>query len=158
MRVRKIVVNTAVIAGLIALSACGGEAPADEAPASGTSDEAATTPEAAPVEVAYADLTGDAAKGEVVFGQCRACHMVEPDKNGMGPTLHGIVGRPAGAIEGFTYSDANKNAGITWDAETLYAYLENPREYLPGNRMAFPGLKDPQDRADVIAYLATQGG
>lgn len=155
MRVRKIVVNTAVIVGLIALSACGGEAPAGETPAS----EAPTAaPEAPPVEVAFADLNGDAAKGEVVFGQCRACHMVEPDKNGMGPTLHGIVGRPAGAIEGFTYSDANKNAGITWDAETLYAYLENPREYLPGNRMAFPGLKDPQDRADVIAYLATQGG
>lgn len=152
---RKIVINTVAVAGLIALSACGGEAPADDAPAA---DTAATTPAEAPVEVAFADLTGDAAKGEVVFGQCRACHKVEAGVNGMGPTLHGIVGRPAGAIEGFAYSDANKNADITWDAETLFTYLENPREFLPGNRMAFPGIKDPQDRADLIAYLETQGG
>lgn len=152
---RKIVVNTVAVAGLIALSACGGEAPADEAPAA---DAATATPEEAPVEVAFADLTGDAAKGEVVFGQCRACHMVEAGAQGMGPTLHGIVGRPAGAIEGFAYSEANKNADITWDAETLFAYLENPREYLPGNRMAFPGIKDAQDRADIIAYLETLGG
>ena len=151
---RKIVLNTVVVGGLIALSACGGETPADDTSAA---DAPAAAPAAPPVEVAFADLTGDAAKGEVVFGQCRACHSIEEGKNGVGPTLHGIVGRPAGAIEGFNYSEANKSAEIVWEPDVLFAYLDDPRGYMPGNRMAFPGLKDAQARADLIAFLGTQG-
>lgn len=100
---------------------------------------------------------GDAKEGEEVFKKCRACHEVGPDaKNKLGPLLNGIIGRKAGTIEGFNYSPANKKAGEEgwlWDEGKLIKYLENPREAMPGNRMAFAGLADEQDRKDVIAYL-----
>lgn len=105
------------------------------------------------VASAFAGLTGDAAKGKRVFAKCMACHTVQEGQNRVGPSLYGIVGREAGSIEGFNYTDANKNSGITWDEATLFAYLENPQEYIPGTRMIFPGLPEAQDRADVIAYL-----
>jgi cytochrome c len=76
--------------------------------------------------------------------------------NRVGPSLHGIVGRTAGTIEGFRYSPANKNSGITWTEEQLFTYLEDPRKTIPGTFMAFAGIKDPQQRADLIAYLKTQ--
>jgi cytochrome c len=104
-----------------------------------------------------ADLTGDAAAGEAAYAKCRVCHLIEPDKNAMGPTLYGVVGRKAGAVEGFAYSDANASADITWTSDVLFDYLEAPRDYLPGSRMAFPGIRDAQERADLIAYLETQG-
>jgi cytochrome c len=75
--------------------------------------------------------------------------------NRVGPSLHGIVGRKAGTVAGFNYSTANKNSGVTWDEKTLFVYLENPRKFMPGTKMAFAGLKQPQQRADVIAYLKT---
>ena len=154
---RKIFMSTIAVASLAALSACGGAQPSEE-PAEDTTAEAEPEPEPEPAaDVAFADLTGDAAAGETVFAACRTCHLVEEGKNGVGPSLHAIVGREAGSIEGFNYSDANANSGITWTPEVLYEYLEDPRGYLPGTKMAFPGLKDPQDRADVIAYLETQG-
>jgi cytochrome c len=96
---------------------------------------------------------GDAAAGEKVFRKCKACHSVEAGKNKVGPSLHGVIGRDAGTEEGFKYSDAMKESGIVWDEETLDAYLKKPKELVPGTRMAFPGLKDEQDRLDVIAYL-----
>jgi cytochrome c len=103
-----------------------------------------------------ASLTGDAAKGEKVFAQCKACHVVEPGVNRVGPSLHGVVGRTAGSIAGFNYSKANKESGVTWNAEVLFTYLEAPQKFMPGTRMAFGGLKNPQDRADVIAFLKTK--
>ncbi|WP_304529386.1 cytochrome c family protein [Erythrobacter sp. KY5] len=151
---RKIVMSAVAVPGMLALAACGG-APANDEPAD--AEEVAEVEEPAedevPMDVAFTDLTGDAAAGETVFAQCRTCHLVEEGKNGVGPSLYGVIGREAGTIDGFNYSDANANSGITWTPEVMFEYLEAPREYMPGTRMAFPGLKDPQDRADVIAYL-----
>lgn len=99
----------------------------------------------------------NAENGEQVFRKCRACHQVgEGAKNAVGPQLNDIVGRPAGAVEGFNYSQANKEAGaggLVWTEENLFKYLENPRAFMPKNKMAFAGLKDEADRKDVIAYL-----
>ncbi|MEO0981264.1 MAG: cytochrome c family protein [Pseudomonadota bacterium] len=98
-------------------------------------------------------LVGDAAAGRRVFTQCMSCHAVEEGRNMAGPSLYGIVGRPAGTIEGFRYSPANRDSGIVWTERTMFEYLENPQRYIRGTIMAFPGLRNPQDRADVIAYL-----
>ncbi|MCB2010924.1 MAG: cytochrome c family protein [Geminicoccaceae bacterium] len=105
------------------------------------------------LSVGAAHAAGDAAKGEKVFRKCKACHDAENEKNKVGPHLVGIIGRPAGTVDGFKYSDAMANSGITWDAETIDAYIAEPKTYVEGNRMAFPGLKKEEDRADVIAYL-----
>lgn len=99
---------------------------------------------------------GDPAAGEKVFNQCKACHTVQAGQNRVGPSLAGVVGRKAGAVEGFKYSDAMKNANVTWDAATLDKYLADPKGFIPGNKMIFPGLKTEADRANVIAYLAQQ--
>ena len=101
---------------------------------------------------------GDAAAGEKVFRKCKACHSVEAGKNKVGPTLHGVFGRSAGAVEDFKYSDAMTESGIVWDEETMDTYLANPKKMVPGTRMAFPGLKKEEDRVNVITYLqeATQ--
>ena len=96
---------------------------------------------------------GDPTKGEAVFKRCQACHVVDKEQNRVGPHLVGLIGRKAGSVEGFKYSDAMKNSGITWNEAELDKYLENPKADIPGNRMAFPGLKKPEERADVIAYL-----
>ena len=106
-----------------------------------------------------AQAEGDAAKGEKVFKKCKACHVVNEEKNRVGPHLVGLFGRTSGSIEGFKYSKAMAEAGIEWNEETLDGYLESPKKYLKGTRMAFGGLKKPEDRANVIAYLkeATAG-
>jgi len=100
---------------------------------------------------------GDAENGADVYKKCRACHDIGPDaKNKVGPLLNGIVGRQAGTIEDYNYSDANKAAGtkgLVWTEEVLFKYLEAPLTFMPGTKMAFVGLKDGQDRKDVIAYL-----
>ncbi|MEL6363688.1 MAG: cytochrome c family protein [Pseudomonadota bacterium] len=101
----------------------------------------------------YADFTGDAAKGKRVFTKCMSCHAVKEGQNRVGPSLYGIVGREAGKVEKFRYSEANADSGITWTEEVLFEYLADPRGYLPGTKMIFNGLPKPQDRADVIAYL-----
>ena len=102
-------------------------------------------------------LAQDADNGAEVFKRCRACHEVgDKAKNKVGPILNGIVGRKAGTIEGFNYSDANKKAGAdgwVWTEEKMMEYLLNPRAAMPGNKMAYAGLKDEQDRKDLIAYL-----
>jgi cytochrome c len=101
---------------------------------------------------------GNAEAGEDVFKKCRACHDVgEGARNKVGPQLNGIIGRKSGTVEGFAYSDPNKEAGakgLVWTTDEMFKYLENPQAYMPKNRMAFAGLKDEQDRRDVIAYLA----
>jgi cytochrome c len=96
---------------------------------------------------------GDAAKGEKVFAKCKACHTVEAGKNKVGPSLAGLFGRTAGTAAGYNYSDAMKNSGIVWSDETLHKYLEKPKDMVAGTKMAFPGLREAQDRDDVIAYL-----
>lgn len=97
---------------------------------------------------------GDAAAGKKIFLKCRACHTVQEGKHRQGPSLYGVVGRKAGTVEGFKrYSDAMKAHDVVWDADSLSAYLEKPKTAVPGNRMIFVGLKDAQDRADIIAYL-----
>lgn len=148
----------------LALTACGGEA-SEEAAAPA---EAPETAEAAPAEapaaeepaaeaVAFADLTGDAANGKTVFTKCMSCHVIEDGVNRVGPHLYGVVDRAAGAVDGFNYTAANADSGITWSKDILFEYLEAPQEYLPGTRMAFPGIKDAQERADLIEYLAANG-
>jgi cytochrome c len=101
---------------------------------------------------------GDLAKGEKVFARCKICHTLDAGVNKVGPSLHGVIGRHAGAVEGFSYSDAMKNSGVTWDDNSLDAYLADPKGFIPGNKMAFAGLKKEQDRQDVIAYLKQAGG
>jgi cytochrome c len=105
------------------------------------------------VSAAYAD--GDAAAGKKTFSKCGVCHLVQPGKTLTGPSLFGVVGRHSASVEKFSYSDAMKKADVTWDTETLDKYLTDPKAMVPGTKMAFPGLPNADDRANVIAYLAT---
>ena len=100
-----------------------------------------------------AQTAGNPEKGEKVFRQCSVCHSAKPGENRVGPSLAGVVGRKAGEAPGFNYSKAVKDSGITWTEDNLSKYLENPQQTIKGTRMAFPGLKNPQDRADIIAFL-----
>ena len=86
---------------------------------------------------------------------CSICHDIAAGKNRIGPSLSGIVGRPAGTAPNFHYSNANKGSGLTWDAATLDRYLANPRGVVPGTTMSYGGVKDDQQRHDLIAYLGT---
>ena len=96
----------------------------------------------------------DAAAGEKVFLQCRACHQVgETAKNAVGPLLNGLFGRQSGTIEGYTYTPANKNSGIVWDEATFTDYIKDPRAKIPGTKMIYAGLKDEARIKDLIAYL-----
>lgn len=96
----------------------------------------------------------DAAAGEKTFAQCRACHQVgENAKNAVGPVLNGLFGRPAGSVEGYNYSPANKNSGITWDEAIFREYIRDPKAKVPGTKMIYAGLKDEQKVNDLVAYL-----
>lgn len=131
-------------------------APAEEAPAEETQAEDAVTnddPMTTKDGVDYASLTGDAAAGKAVFAQCRTCHVTDPGVNRTGPSLAGIIGRKSGSVEGYKYSPANADAGITWTEEQMYVYLEDPQRTMPKTKMIYAGLPDAQQRADVIAYL-----
>jgi cytochrome c len=100
----------------------------------------------------------DAAAGEKVFFKYKACHQIgEGAKNAVGPVLSGVVGRKAGTYPDYSYSDANKNSGLTWDEATLKEYLKNPRAKVPGTKMIFPGLTKDDDIDNVIAYLKQFG-
>jgi cytochrome c len=92
--------------------------------------------------------------GKKVFKACAACHATD-HANRVGPGLGGLIGRKAGSASGFRYSNAMKNSEIVWDTKILDAYLESPQKVVPGNRMPYAGLKNPTDRADLVAYLAT---
>jgi cytochrome c len=98
---------------------------------------------------------GDPALGQNSFKVCAACHSVKAGENKIGPSLHGVVGRPSHSIEGFSYSEPMKAYNVTWDAATLDHYLANPRGVVPGTKMIFVGLKKDDERANVIAYLET---
>lgn len=122
-----------------------GEGQKAEAPMQVAQTESATE-EAAPA--------GDLDAGKKVFNKCRACHKVEEGAgHGVGPNLHGVFGREAAAAEGFNYSKALAETDIVWNVENLSKYLENPRSFIPGNKMAFPGIRSEEDRQNVIAYL-----
>jgi cytochrome c len=100
----------------------------------------------------------DAAAGEKDFVVCRACHQIGPNaKNAVGPVLNGIIGRTAGTYPDYAYSPANKDSGLVWDPDELDKYLTSPQTVVPHTKMIFPGLKDPQKRKDVIAFLAQFG-
>ena len=100
----------------------------------------------------------DAAAGEKVFGQCRACHQVgETAKNQVGPKLNGLFGRTAGSVEGYAYSPANKTSGLVWDDATFVEYIRDPRAKMPGTKMIFPGVKNDQQAADLLAFLKQYG-
>jgi cytochrome c len=101
---------------------------------------------------------GDPEAGERVYSRCRACHVVDQEQNRVGPHLVGIYGREAGAVEGYRYSPALADSGIVWDDETIAAYVADPRGFIPGNRMAFPGIRDEQEIADLLAYLREATG
>lgn len=169
---KRIKVISALVGVMALAAACSG--PANEASESTAPETAATesaapaAPEtlpateatappveaATPVALAIAGHpTGDAVAGKKVFAQCMACHVVQAGVNRVGPSLYGVIGRKAGVVENFRYSDANKNSGITWSEQELFTYLENPRGVVPGTIMAFAGLKKPEDRANVIAYI-----
>jgi cytochrome c len=105
---------------------------------------------------ATAALAADPAAGEKIFkAQCGICHAVAAGQNRIGPTLFGVVGRPAGGVPGFNYTADHKKLGITWDAANLDKYLVNPRAMVPDTSMVYAGLKDDAQRADLIAYLET---
>ncbi len=96
----------------------------------------------------------DAAAGEKSFSKCRPCHMIgENAKNSVGPVLNGVIGRPAGSVEGYNYSPANKNSGLTWDDATFLEYIAAPAAKIKGTKMAFAGIKDPTEAANLLAYL-----
>jgi cytochrome c len=99
---------------------------------------------------------GDAAKGEKVFAKCKACHDAEKGVNKVGPTLKGVVGRAIASVPDYKYSEdlmAKGAAGGVWDEATLTTYLPDPKAFVPKTKMAFAGLKKPDEVADVIAYL-----
>lgn len=99
-------------------------------------------------------LAQDAAAGEKVFAVCKACHQIgENAKIAVGPVLNGVIGRRAGTYPGYSYSDANKNFGLTWDEATFREYIKDPKAKVPGTKMIYAGLKDEQKATDLLAYL-----
>lgn len=133
------------------------EAAAEEAPAEEAASEATESADAGGSEFAAMVASADAGNGERLYRRCQACHKLEDGANGVGPHLYGVVGRDIAGVDGFNYSDALSGVDGAWTLDQLSAWIENPREFAPGNRMGFAGLKDEQDRADLMAYLETIG-
>lgn len=100
-------------------------------------------------------IDGDPAAGKTAFNKCAACHSVQAGQNKIGPTMHGVVGRKAASVEGFSYSPAMQKHEVVWNEEELDKYLADPRGVVQGTKMIFPGLKNETERKNVIAYLAT---
>lgn len=148
------------LAGCGKSSTQGQNAPAASAPAAAP---APAEPSAADLKAAQAKLpapynTADLSNGESKFQMCVACHTITEGGPSMtGPNLYGVVGRKAATAAGYSYSDALKKAGFTWDADHLQQWLAGPAAFVPGTKMTFVGLKDPKDRTDVIAYLMVHG-
>jgi cytochrome c len=100
----------------------------------------------------------DLAAGETAFKKCLPCHSIgEGAKNKAGPALNGLDGRKTGTVEGFSYSDANKNSGIVWNHDTFLEYIRDPRTRIPGTKMIFPGIKNDKEVANLWAYIAQYG-
>ncbi len=160
-----------VVSGIVALAAlavaCGPAAEPEKVDAATPGAPATPAPPKltdAEKQAALASLpapynSGNLENGKSTFALCRSCHTITPGgPNTTGPNLYGVFGRVAGTHEGFKYSDAVKAAGYRWDAEKLDAWLADPKGALPGNRMTFVGLKDPDKRRDLIAYLKVETG
>ena len=110
------------------------------------------------IVLSTASYAQDVDNGAKVFKKCMACHAID-EKNKIGPSLKGIVGRKAATVEGFKYSDAmlaKAAEGVVWDEATLTAYLPDPKAFVPGTKMVFPGLKKPEEVVDLIAFLKTK--
>lgn len=104
--------------------------------------------------LAVSAQAADVAAGQKIFAKCRVCHTLAAGApSTVGPNLHGLYGRKAGSLAGFGYSKAMKAAGIVWDDDTLAQYLRDPRALIPGNRMAFPGIANREEIANLLAYL-----
>jgi cytochrome c2 len=101
----------------------------------------------------FARADGDAAKGEKTFEECATCHSTAGGENGVGPSLHGLIGRKAGELTNYRYSAPMKRSGITWSVNSLAEFIADPQKLVPGNRMPFAGMPNDGDRADLIAYL-----
>ena len=119
----------------------------------GADEEVVEDVEAVDFATVYASAEAD--KGARLFRQCSACHKLEAGANGTGPYLHGVVGRAKAAVDGFNYSDTLASMGGEWTPENLSGFLESPRNYAPGTSMGYSGMRDVEDRANLIAYLAT---
>ncbi|WP_296644032.1 c-type cytochrome [Roseinatronobacter sp.] len=140
------------------------EAEAEPAPAETTEETVETAAEATPAEPEQADglqesallARADIDAGESAFRQCSTCHQYATERNAGGPHLVGIVGREVAAVDSWRYSTALQEAGGIWTPERLEQWLTNPNEYIPGNRMAYPGVRDEQERIDIIGFLAAQ--
>lgn len=142
-----------LLAGAFALSGCGQKAEQPAPPPSGTATPETATPSAPPQPV----VEPTAAMGEQIFRRCVACHTIDQGgANGIGPNLHGIVGRAVASHPGFSYSSAMKAKGGAWDDAALDAYLAAPMKVVPGTRMSFAGVADPLDRKALILYLDAQ--
>ncbi len=122
----------------------------------GATEAAAPAADAGP-DFATLMASADPAAGEKVFGKCKACHKID-GTNGTGPHLDGVVGRAVASVADFGYSDGMKAHGGNWDPEALNAFLDDPKGVVAGTKMSFAGLKKPEDRANIIAYLQTLGG
>jgi cytochrome c2 len=160
---------------LLTLAACGGGADEAEEPAAEATPAAAETaapvetpapgatptPEATPTETPSptptptATATQAAVTPPTVFNQCAACHSTERGEHGIGPSLAGVFGRRAGTVAGFTFSEAMKDSGLTWNQANLDRYLTDPRGVVPGTTMTYNGVKDAAQRQAVINYLKT---
>ena len=117
-------------------------------------------PEEDVAEVPFADVfaVADAGAGERLWRQCQACHKVEDGANGTGPHLAGVVGRDVGAGSGYSYSGSLVAVADVWTPENLNGFLTNPADYAPGTKMSYRGMADVEDRANLIAWLESQGG
>lgn len=143
---------------LFALAACG----SPPAPSSGSQTAAAQAPDAEEEQAKVAALPApyneaNYEAGRRVFAQCRSCHVIQAGApHRVGPNLHAVFGREIGTSEGFNYSQAVQDADFVWDADHLDHWLQNPQTFLPGNRMAFAGVRDETQRRDLIAYLMVE--
>jgi cytochrome c len=138
---RRISQSTLLLSMLSLLAACGGE-----------NKQAQPTNETAPPT---AEAPSPVSARPATFGQCMMCHSDVQGRNGIGPSLFAVVGRKAGTLPSYSYSPAMKSETVTWDEATIDRFIQNPREMVPGTKMTFVGLKDPDKRAEVTHYLAT---
>ena len=143
---------------LLALAACGPSQPAPSSPPTPAAPDVSSEEmqaRIAALPAPYNEASYEA--GRRVFAQCRSCHTIDVGGgNRVGPNLHGVFGREIGTAEGFTYSQPVQEANFVWDADHLDHWLANPQTFLPGNRMAFGGVRDEAQRRDVIAYLMAE--
>ena len=137
------------------LAGCGAEPPA----ADGSSGAGVAAGPAPAADLGTLMANADVKRGQTLFFQCRACHsMNEGGANKVGPNLWDMFDCQAGLAPGFAYSDPMKDSDVIWTPETVDDWLEQPSQFMPGNRMVFVGVRDPQDRANLIAYLQQETG